>query len=212
MGVFCFGYSSPVLRISCLVVLVACSAPAKQPRPIDAKPIENIAGRSCVEAATGLEGATKGLRPPESSVLDQMRNLCEAGAWPEPVRECFTKMAEGDLGRCARQLAEAPRNALLNALGGGYGPRAKIAVALARLETLQVGVAECDQFVAAVAIVLACEQMPVETRAELGTETADFWDLPTHGLRPDAQHRMATACSVSLSSLQQQAASVGCQL
>lgn len=120
-------------------------------------------------------------------------------------------MAEGELGKCSRMLAEPQRDALFAVLGGG-GDRTKIAIARAKLEALEVGVAECDQFVAAVYGVLACERMPIETRAKLGAETADFWDLPTHGLSADAQQRMAAACGTSLSSLQQLASNAGCQL
>ena len=188
-----------------LVLLVACSATA----PAKPAPVISNATRSCIEAATGLERATKGLRAPDQSVLEAMRKRCEMDAWPAEARECFTTMNEGDLGRCAKLLPDAVRDGVLEILGS-TGPRTKIAVARARLEQLQVGVAECDRFVATVTLVLGCEAMPVETRADLGSETAEFWSLPTHGLSADAQHRMATACGASLASLQQQAASVGC--
>jgi hypothetical protein len=54
--------------------------------------------------------------------------------------------------------------------------------------------------------------MPVDKRAQLGTETADFWDLPTHGLPEDAQRRMGAACGASLAQLEEQARGVGCML
>jgi hypothetical protein len=52
--------------------------------------------------------------------------------------------------------------------------------------------------------------MPIETRVQLGDETADFWDLPTKGLAPEAQARMSAVCGQSLASLQQQALAAGC--
>jgi hypothetical protein len=64
--------------------------------------------------------------------------------------------------------------------------------------------------VSTVATVLACEQMPIEARAELGVETASFWDLPTKGLSADAQRRMSEVCGASLRELEQQASGAGC--
>ncbi len=75
-----------------------------------------------------------------------------------------------------------------------------------------VGVGECDKFVAAVAAVLTCESMPVEARAQLGNQTADFWDLPTHGLPADAQRRIADACDASRAQLEQEARDAGCTM
>ncbi|MBV8758203.1 MAG: hypothetical protein JO257_13030, partial [Deltaproteobacteria bacterium] len=66
-------------------------------------------------------------------------------------------------------------------------------------------------FIRSVSAVLACEQMPIETRIELGNDTADFWDLPEQ-LPADAEKRISTACGQSLSALQQHAAVAGCML
>jgi hypothetical protein len=191
-----------------VICIAACNAPSGRAPLHSAQPIVDTS-RACIEAATGLEHATKGLRPPEATILEPMRKSCEDDRWPADARECFTLMSEGDLGKCARTLADAPREAMFAVLSGG-GDLTKIAIARAKLETLKVGVAECDQFVAMVFAVLDCDRMPLEARVALGSETADFWDLPTHGLSIDVQHRMANACGASSASLQQQASSVGC--
>ncbi len=189
-----------------LIVLVACGG-----APPAVKPVGNSAP-TCSEAAVGLEQATRSVRAPESSVLVAMRARCGDDAWPVAAIECFAKMREGELGRCARALPDEARGHMFNELAGGATERAAIAIARARLELLQVGVGECDRFVAAVAVVLTCEQMPIDARIELGNETASFWDLPTHGLPEDAQARMAAACGDSLAQLRQQAQDAGCML
>lgn len=195
----------------CLLALIALGC-SKPPPPAQAAPPAPIANsvRSCVDAAAGLERSTRGLRPPESTVLDAMRARCNADHWPRKALECFATMQEGELGRCALALTDDQRNAMFAVLGGGEDARTKIAIARARLEVLQVGVAACDRFVSTVATVLGCEQMPIEARAELGLETASFWDLPTTGLSPDAQRRMSEACGASLRELEHQASGAGC--
>jgi hypothetical protein len=84
-------------------------------------------------------------------------------------------------------------------------------VAVARLASVKPGIPECDQFVAAVATVLACEQMPLATRVQLGNETADFWSLPTAKLSTDMIKRMSAKCGQSLAALRQQAVGAGCK-
>ena len=54
--------------------------------------------------------------------------------------------------------------------------------------------------------------MPLDTRVQLGTETADFWSLPTERLSADDRNRISAACGQSLTSLQQQAVGLGCML
>jgi hypothetical protein len=166
--------------------------------------------RGCREAAVGLERGTKSLRPPESSVLEPLRALCVNDAWPAATIECFARMNEGDFGRCATALPDRARKRLFERVGGGASDGVTVASALAKLSVLQVGIPECDQFVAAVAQVLVCEAMAIEVRAQLGTETADFWSLPTSGLPADAQLRMADVCGRSTVALEQQAAGAGC--
>lgn len=191
-----------------LAAVAACSSAPSKPAPAPPVPISNET-RGCSEAASGLERGTRGIREPEQSVLRPMRELCASEPWPVAAIECFATMAEDDLGRCAALVPEPGRERLFHELGGG-SDRATVAVALAKLGTLKVGVAECDRFVETVAHLLVCDAMPLEQRAQLGTETADFWALPTTGLPADAQRRMAEVCGKSLATLQQQAVSAGC--
>ena len=203
------------MRWLAVVIAVACGEAPPPPPPAPAAPtsfaVANTA-RACREAAVGLERATRAVRSPESSIVRAMNERCIDDAWPEAAAACFAKMTgEDELARCAGLLADRPRRELLDVIGGGGG-RAAVAVARLRLQGLQVGVGECDRFVAAVASVLACEQMPLDARVDLGNSMADFWDLPTSGLPADAQERMATVCSSSLAQLQAEATSVGCAL
>ena len=192
-----------------ILVWAACGA-SPAPVPVVAPtPISN-ATKSCSEAAVGLERSTKSIRAPEQSVVQPIRARCTEDLWPAVAIDCFATMHEGELGHCAAKLADRSREAMFAALGGGENDRTAIAIAQAKLETMQVGVAECDQFIATVRTLITCEQLPVETRAVLGRETADVWDLPASGLPIDAQRKMAEACNTSLVSLQQQALGAGC--
>lgn len=173
-------------------------------------PIGNVASRPCSDAAHGLEGATRGIRDPDQPVFEVLRDRCEGDRWPTEVVDCFAKMKEGELGRCSQNLSERSRESLFGILAGSEPSRAGIVVTRARLEQLHVGVPECDRFVIAVSNVLACEAMPIETRINLGNETAQFWSLPTDRLHAEDVRRIADACSQSLFSLEQQAAGVGC--
>lgn len=193
---------------SLLIVLVACSSNAK-PKPAPPVPV-SIEQRSCAEAAAGIEQGTRSIREPGTSVVSSMRGLCLEDRWAAATIECFSKMTEDDLGRCAGTLANAQRDRLFTALGGNGDDRTAIAIAQARLTDLKVGVAECDSFVTAVARALGCEQMPLGQRAQLGNETADFWSLPTTNLPEDAQRRMAAVCGESLTFLRKQVADAGC--
>lgn len=200
------------MRVAALVLIASCggSSPAAQP----AKPVAPIghATATCSEAAVGLEQATRGVREPDSTVLLPMRMRCTEDNWPADAAHCFALMHEGDLGHCAKMLPDDARNRMFALLGGGQADRMAITIARARLEGLQVGVGACNDFVNAVANVLTCEQMPIDARVQLGNETADFWDLPTHGLPEDAQKRMTDACGASLAELQQAAHDAGCML
>lgn len=166
--------------------------------------------RSCGDAARGLEGATKGVREPDQPVFDALKKRCEDDAWPSAAIDCFATMQEGDFGRCASALPEQSREAMFDVIAGNEPSRAGIAVARIRLEQLSVGVPACDRFVASVLTVLACEQMPIAMRVELGNETAQFWSLPTDRLGADDVQRMSDVCDKSQLTLRQQAAGVGC--
>jgi hypothetical protein len=196
------------MRLVAVVSLVGCYSATKPP-PAPPVPISNET-RGCGEAAAGLERGTRGIRPPDVPVLGTMRSHCQDDAWPAAAIDCFATMTEGDLGRCAALVPDQPRERMFAALGGGYQDRTAVAIALAKLSTLKVGIAECDRFVSAVAHLLVCDAMPIEQRAQLGAETADFWSLPTSGLPADAQRKMTEVCGRSLASLQQQAVGAGC--
>jgi len=198
------------VRVAALLIIASCAGSTPAPKPA-AQPIDH-ATATCSEAAVGLEQATRGVREPDSTVLLPMRARCTDDNWPAAAAHCFAQMHEGDLGHCARMLPDEARNRMFVVLGGGQPDRMAITIARARLEGLQVGVGACNDFVAAVANVLTCEQMPIDARVQLGNETADFWDLPTHGLPEDAQKRMTDACGASLAELQQAAHDAGCML
>lgn len=192
--------------------LAACGSPAARPAPVTPEaPLEAPkVAHSCSDAAVGLERATKGVRAPDTTVFDAMRGRCTDDAWPIAAIECFANMKEGDVGRCARELHDVVRDRMFAVLSGG-NDRGSLALARARLDAMTLPVAACDQFVKSVSAVLACERMPIETRIELGNDTADFWDLPAQ-LPADAEQRISTACGQSLSALQQHAAVAGCML
>ncbi len=162
----------------------------------------------CGDAAAGLERATRDIRAPEQSVLGPMRERCLDDQWSEAAITCFATMKSGELGPCANLLDDRQREPVFAQLGST--DRASVAIALAKLYDLKIGIAECDQFVATVALMLSCDAMPLETRIQLGLETSDFWSLPTKNPPPEAARRMATVCKSSLETLSQQAATVGC--
>jgi hypothetical protein len=176
--------------------------------------------RSCNDAAAGLERSTRGLRAPEASVLAAMRARCVDDAWTTHAIECFAKLreregsaaelGERELVECAGLLDAPARARMLAALGEGGGERVTVEIARARLAGLQVGIPECDRFVATVARVLTCDAMSLDVRAQLGAETVDLWALPRSGLPADAQQRMAQVCGRSTVFLEQQAVDAGC--
>ena len=143
-------------------------------------------------------------------MLGAMRARCMNDGWSAAAIECFARGTEADLGRCAALLPARARDRMFELVGGGARDRIAVAVALAKLSTLKVGIPECDRFVQIVAYVLVCDRMAIEVRAQLGAETADFWSLPTSGLPADAQLRMADVCGRSTVFLEQQAADAGC--
>jgi hypothetical protein len=201
------------MRAIVVLLVAGCgSAAPPAPRPVAPAPPVPIEDsmRACQDAAAGLERGTRGLRAPEVSVLGSMRTLCVDDAWPAATIECFAQMREGDFGRCAAALPKTPRQRLFDRVGGGASDRIAVASALVKLSMMQVGIPECDQFVERVAHVLVCDAMAIEVRAQLGTETADFWSLPTSGLPADAQLRMADVCGRSTAALDQQAVDAGC--
>jgi hypothetical protein len=197
-----------------VILLAACSS-SQSDRPAAPSPgvpptISN-ATRSCKQAALGLENATRGVRAPESTVADELAVRCNEDSWPSAAIDCFAEMREGDLGRCSKELPDDSRNRMFGVLAGSGGGQTGIAIALARLEQLQVGVPACDRFITAVSAVLKCELVPIEIRVQLGQETAELWSLPTARLAPEDVQRMTDVCGASLASLEQQASDAGCK-
>lgn len=158
----------------------------------------------------GIERVTKGIRPPDQEVLGPVRGRCIEDGWTMAAIECFADMKGDDLTVCARKLPEEQRAPLVAQVTGNEATADQVAEIVAKLSALQVGIARCDQFVSAVANVMACQGMALETRVNLGNETADFWSLPTASLNVEAKARIDEACGESLHALQQQAADVGC--
>jgi hypothetical protein len=200
-----------------LIVAAGCGGQPVAPKP--APPIvgplgSSLAGlehptRTCSEAAVGIEQATRAIRPPEGSVLQLVRARCADDRWPDAAIDCFAIMHEGDLGACASKLAEEARHQLFAALGGT--DEAAVAIAKIRLADMHVGVAACDALFVAAREFLGCEAIPIATRAEVGPQIADSWDLPDK-LPADAQARMTTVCDQSRQALVQQSVTAGCQL
>lgn len=139
-----------------------------------------------------------------------MQQRCNDDNWSAIAIDCFASMKADDLGTCAVKIPERDREAMFAVLGGTEQDKVSVAIIIARLQALKVGILNCDRFVSAVSAVMACEGMSIEQRVQLGSETADFWSLPTSGLPIDAQAKMAAACGESLQALQQQAVGVGC--
>lgn len=193
-----------------LLTVVGCGEkPAPAPPVPTSEPVAAKAP-TCTDAAAAIERGTRDLREPDSSVLEVVQRQCVEAGWSAAAIACFAKLGPEDLARCSLELEPMPRDRLFSALGIG-ADEATLAIARARLAALQVGIPECDRFVGAVGAVLACEGMPIATRAQLGAETADFWSLPTAKLSADARARMGSVCARSLAALEQQAVDAGCK-
>ena len=201
-------HAVPVKALLAVAVVSACGSPAK-PEPAPPVPVTEIA-RTCLDAASGIDRGTKGIRAPETSVVGTMRQLCTDDAWPAVAIECFARMTEDGLVDCAGKLETAKREHLFEQLGGGTQDEEALAAIVTKLGTLKVGIAECDRFVTTVASVMSCRGMPLEDRIQLGNDTADFWSLPTERLSTEAQLRMAAVCGKSLGQLQRRATDAGC--
>lgn len=192
-----------LLTLGCGASSTTTAPPPTKPAPPVPLNIDAVA-KTCNDAAAGLERGTIGLREPGGTVLASMTARCMQDRWSASAIECFANMGPDDLGRCAGKLAAPPRDAMFQVLGGTDGDRASVTIVIARLSAMKVGIARCDDFVSAVASVMRCEQLPIETRVQLGAETADFWSLPTSGLPSDAQAKMEAACGESLAALERE--------
>ncbi len=208
------------MRALLVVGLVACgggsttrptqSGPPPQASPGITDTVTFEEEHTCADAAASMEAATVAIRRPGESLLSPMTARCAEDVWPVAAISCFAKMKPEDLGTCARHLPRAARDAMFAVLGGLQADGTSVAIVAARLASLRVGVPSCDEFVTAVAELMSCDRMPLETRVQLGAETADFWSLPTSGLSAEMQTRMGTACDESLVALARERTSAGC--
>jgi hypothetical protein len=211
-----------VLCLALAASAVGCGARAEAPvvAPVAAPPPspQREPRHGCTEAAAGFDSATRGIRPPESSFLAAIRERCLADAWPAAAIACFAMMTEGDLGKCAGELSMRSRDRMFAALGSGghegsndaTSNQLSLAISVAKLESLRVGVAACDAFITAIQRALACAAMSVETRVSLGAETADFWSLPSSGLPASAQQKMSEVCDRSRAVVEDEILAAGC--
>lgn len=136
-----------------------------------------------------------------------MKARCVDDTWPAAAIECFAQMKEGELGTCASKLSDDARRAMFAALGGT--DETAVAIAKLRLASMHVAVEACNQLFATTRAFLDCDQIPLETRAQIGPQIAESWHLPDK-LSPEAQARMATVCSSARETLLQQAVAAGC--
>ena len=166
--------------------------------------------RTCSEAAVGIEQSTRSIRPPDGSVVQIMRGRCADDRWSGEAIDCFSQMKEGDLGRCAGKLPEDARHQMFAALiAAGGGDETAVAIAKLRLAGMHVGIPACDALWVTTSEYLSCDAVPIATRAEIGPQIADSWNLPDQ-LPPDARARMSEVCTKSRETLLQQAVAVGC--
>jgi len=208
-------YTTQMRAILLLWVLAPGCWTSAQPTPAPPVPETIESKPSCNEAAIGIERSTRDLRPAGAPIAGPLRARCTEDHWAATAIECFAHMGEDDLGRCAALLETKTRDKLFDALGNGgtTSDRAELAIDIAKLQSLRVGIPECDNFVIAVGRILACNEMPLAARVQLGNETVDFWSLPNNGRLPaDAIKRMATVCDQTRGELEQRAVGAGCKL
>lgn len=201
-------------------LVVACGLTAcwnsVAPPPAQPPPPKPASAATCDQAVVGIDRATRDLLPgtDRNLISESLRNRCVEDAWPVAALDCFKMMGQDDLGRCAELLAAPVRDKFFTALSNGTDDeRAELAIAVAQLKTVSVGIPECDNFVIAVGRILDCQEYPLAARVQLGKETVDFWALPNNGRLPqDAIKRMATVCDQSRGELEQRAVGAGCKL
>jgi hypothetical protein len=180
------------------LVFTLCACRHPQPPPSSA-PATSIArpAHSCSDAAHGLGGATRGVRDPESPIIDELAARCASDGWPADARDCFAVMREGELERCAGKLSPDLSTALLALLG----EQTSLEQARAQLASITVGIVPCDAYLAAVRKALDCNRLAVDVRAQLGAEEANFWSIPMGRLDAAGKQQIAERCVRGLEQL-----------
>ncbi|MGE0396142.1 MAG: hypothetical protein AB7T06_05415 [Kofleriaceae bacterium] len=208
------------MRRIAFLVLVGCSSPAAPPpvKPAPAVPIATPITempKTCTDAAFGIDRASKDLHPPEQEVVPAMRTRCQRDQWSQDVIECFSALAsaESDLAVCVGRLPNEERASLLVEIRGEQPDQtAELAEVVTKLATIQVGIASCDKFVAAVTRMMDCAALDADARIQLGNETVEAWNLPMHKVSLQDKAKLAGACMQSLESLKRHATDLACTL
>ncbi len=204
-----------------LLVLAGCGPSAATPAPQTPAPAVPIStplvemATSCTDAAFGIDRISKDLRAPEEEIIPAMRARCQQDEWSQHAINCFAALAsdeaESDLAVCVGRLPIEQRASLLGEIKGAQPDQtAELAEVVAKLGALQVGIASCDRFVAAVAKMMDCESLGADARIQLGTETIEAWNLPMHKVSLQDKAKLAGACTQSLASLERHATDLSC--
>jgi hypothetical protein len=208
-----------------LVALVGCGPSASAPPPQKPAPAVPIVApvaempTTCTDAAFGIDRVTKDLRPPEQEIVPSMRTRCQNDAWSPKAIECFANLAadsptgDSDLAMCVGRLPIEQRAALVVEIKGEQPDQtAELAEVVTKLGALQVGIASCDRFVAAVTKMMDCPGLDADARIQLGNETVEAWNLPMHKVSLQDKAKLAGACTQSLESLKRHATDLACTL
>ena len=214
------------MRRFAILILVGCgpssAPPPAKPAPIPvAQPITEMP-KNCTDAAFGIDRVAKDLHPPEQEIVPPMRTRCARDQWPQKAIECFANLAsdtsngpngETELADCVGRLPSEQRASLLVEIKGSQPDQtAELAEVVTKLGAVQVGIASCDQFVAAVARMMECAGLDADARIQLGTETVEAWNLPMHKVSLQDKAKLAGACTQSLESLKRHAIDLACTL
>jgi hypothetical protein len=207
------------------IVLVGCGPSATTPppaKPAPAVPVTTtitVLPRTCTDAAFGIDRAAKDLHPPDQEIVPPMRARCARDEWSQNAIDCFAKLAsdapqdESGLAVCVGQLPNEQRASLLVEIRGEQPDQtSEIAEVITKLGALQVGIASCDRFVAAVARIMECTALDADARIQLGNETVEAWSLPMHKVSLQDKAKLAGACTQSLESLKRHATDLACTL
>ncbi len=210
------------------LALVGCGGPAAPPpaKPAPAIPVTTPITempKTCTDAAFGIDRVAKDLHPPEQEIVPPMRTRCARDQWPQKAIECFANLApesaadapagESDLAVCVSRLPIEQRASLIVEIKGAQPDQsAELAEVVTKLGALQVGIASCDRFVAAVARFMDCPALDADSRIQLGNETVEAWSLPMHKVSLQDKAKLAGACTQSLESLKRHATDLACTL